>query len=154
MPIQNRNNREVFRIDLTGIEAMTAKLDQIVNDIDERLDETLTRLALKVIADAKKLAPIDSGDLEAALIVGEIKKLIGSTSIDLGASPEVNHYVVAQHEGFMKTAGGKLVEFTPGEKTLSKPALGGYMPGKKFLENALKMNEKLIIEELSKVLEG
>lgn len=154
MPNQSRGNREVFRIDLTGIEAMTAKLDQIVNDIDDRLDETITRLALKVIYDAKKLAPLDEGDLEAAMVVGEIKKLIGSTSIDLGASPEVNHYVVAQHEGFMKTADGKIVEFALGEKTLSKPAHGGYMPGKKFLENALKMNEQLIIEELSKVLEG
>src|SRR5690606_40594101 len=97
--------------------------------------------------------PIYEGDLEAALNVGEVKKLIGASYIDMGTSPEVDHYAVAQHEGFVKR-NGKILPFTPGEKTRSKPMHGGYMPGKKFLENALKMNEKLIIDELSKVLEG
>ncbi|WP_410770976.1 HK97 gp10 family phage protein [Fontibacillus sp. BL9] len=133
---------------------MIDRLDRLEDDLDRRLEETLTSLALKVIADAKKLAPIDEGDLEAALIVGEVMQTIAGMYIDLGTSPEVDDYAVVQHEGFRKTKGGKLVEMTPGPKTMSKPAHGGYMPGKKYLENALKMNEELILEELSKVLEG
>jgi hypothetical protein len=41
---------------------------------------------------------------------------------------------------------------SPGPKTESKPPHKGYMPGKKFLENAIKINEKLIIDELRKAL--
>ncbi|WP_247681742.1 HK97 gp10 family phage protein [Paenibacillus sp. Marseille-P2973] len=133
---------------------MIDRLDRLEDDLDRRLEETLTRLALKVIADAKKLAPIDSGDLEAALVIGEVKRSIAGMYIDLGTSPEVDGYAVVQHEGFRKTKDGKLVEMTPGPKTMSKPSHGGFMPGKKYLENALKMNEELILEELSKVLEG
>lgn len=147
-------DHKIFSFSLEGIEAMIDRLDRLEDDLDRRLEETLTRLALKVIADAKKLAPIDSGDLEAALVIGEVKQSIAGMYIDLGTSPEVDDYAVVQHEGFRKTKNGKLVEMTPGPKTLSKPAHGGYMPGKKYLENALKMNEELILEELSKVLEG
>ncbi|WP_059043944.1 HK97 gp10 family phage protein [Paenibacillus rubinfantis] len=146
--------RKIFSFSLEGIEAMVNRLDRLEKDLDRRLDETLTRLALKVIADAKRLAPIDTGDLEAALVVGEVKRSIAGMYIDLGASPEVDDYAVVQHEGFRKTKNGRLVELTPGEKTISKGAYNGYMPGKKFLENALKMNEQHILEELSKVLEG
>ncbi|MGP0583702.1 HK97 gp10 family phage protein [Paenibacillus timonensis] len=147
-------DHKIFSFSLEGIEAIINRLDQLENDIDRRLDETLTRLALKVIADAKRLAPIDSGDLEAALVVGEVKRTIADVYIDLGTSPEVDDYAVVQHEGFRKTKDGRLVELTPGEKTISKGAYNGYMPGKKFLENALKMNEQHILEELSKIMEG
>lgn len=141
-----------FSFNLDGLEAIYAAYDAALDEIDKRVDETLTKLALKIIHDAKMLAPLDEGDLEAALIVGEVKQLIGASYIDFGTSPEVDHYAIPQHEGFRKTSKGALVTFTPGEKTLSKGAYNGYMPGKKYLENALKMNEQLIIEELSKIL--
>ncbi|MGI2294175.1 HK97 gp10 family phage protein [Paenibacillus sp. GXUN7292] len=143
-----------FSFNLDGLEAMISALDAAVEEIDARIDATLERLALKIIHDAKRLAPIDTGDLEAALIVGEVKKLIGVSYIDFGTSPEVNDYAVVQHEGFRKTASGKIVQLTPGEKTRSKGAYNGELPGAKYLERAIKMNEKLIIEELSKILEG
>jgi hypothetical protein len=147
-------DRKIFSFSLEGIEAAIDRLDRLEKDLDRRIEETLTRLALKIIADAKKLAPIDSGDLEAALVIDEVKRTIAGMYIDLGTSPEVDGYAVVQHEGFRKTKDGKLVELTPGEKTISKGAHNGYLPGKKYLENALKMNEKLILEELSKILEG
>lgn len=147
-------DRKIFSFSLEGIEAAIDRLDRLEKDLDRRIEETLTRLALKIIADAKKLAPIDSGDLEAALVIDEVKRTIAGMYIDLGTSPEVDDYAVVQHEGFRKTKNGRLVELTPGEKTMSKGSYNGYMPGKKFLENALKMNENLILEELSKILEG
>lgn len=146
-------NREIFRFSLEGIDAMINRIDQLDAEIMRRLDATLTRLALKVIFDARKLAPIDEGDLESALIVGDVKKTIEGMYIEMGVSPEVD-YAVVQHEGLRKTKNGVEVVLTPGEKTLSKGPHGGYMPGKKFLENALKMNEQLIMRELSEILQG
>ncbi|MBO2942808.1 hypothetical protein JJQ72_02260 [Paenibacillus sp. F411] len=147
-------DRKVFSFSLEGIEAMVDRLEQMESNFDRRLEAVLTRLALKVIADAKRLAPIDEGDLEAALVVGEVKQALAGMYIDMGTSPEVDDYAVVQHEGFRKTKSGAIAVMMPGEKTRSKPSHGGYLPGKKFLENALKMNEELILQELKSVLEG
>jgi HK97 gp10 family phage protein len=144
------DSREVFSVE--GIGTAIADLDRIEREIELKLDRVLTRLAQKVIEDAKKLAPIDSGDLEAALVVGEVKKLLGTMFIDFGTSSEVDEYATVQHEGFRKTKNGKVVHMTPGPKTASKGSHKGYMPGKKYLENAIKINERLIIEELSAAL--
>lgn len=143
-----------FSFNLDGLEAMISALDAALEQIDERIDAKLEELALNIIHDARRLAPNLSGDLEEALIIGEVKQLIGVSYIDFGTSPEVNDYAVVQHEGFRKTASGKIVQLSPGEGTSSKGAYNGYLPGKKYLENAIKMNEKLIIEELSKILKG
>jgi HK97 gp10 family phage protein len=143
-----------FNFNLEGIEVMVGALDDFTEELDRRLEDTLLRLAHKVIHDAKRLAPIDSGDLEAALVVGEVMQMLGRMYVDVGTSPEVDHYAVPQHEGFRVTSKGTLVMLEPGERTLSKGPYNGEMPGKKFLERALKMNEKQIIEELSKILEG
>ncbi|HHY74035.1 MAG TPA: HK97 gp10 family phage protein [Bacillus bacterium] len=144
---------EMFSFSMEGIEAIISQLDRYEQEVDKRLKETLENLAEKIIADAKKLAPIDSGDLEAALIIGEVVKTIGEMYIDFGTSPEVDEYATIQHEGFRKTKDGEIVQLTPGEKIKSKSKklpshLSGYTPGKKYLENAIKANETLIIEEL------
>jgi HK97 gp10 family phage protein len=147
-------SREVFSIE--GIGASIADLDRIEKEMEQKIERVLTRLAEKVIHDAKRLAPLLSGDLESALIVDEVKKEIKLIYIDFGVSPEVSHYATVQHEGFRKIRKGKnkgkVVHMSPGPKTESKQPYKGYMPGKKYLENAIKINEKLIIEELRKAL--
>lgn len=147
-------SRGKFTVELTGLDKIVDHLDELEKELDRRIDATLTRLATKIIHDAKRLAPIDTGDLEAALVVGEVKQQLTERYIEFGTSPEVDDYAVVQHEGFRKTKTGALVQLTPGEKTRSKGQYNGYSPGKKYLENAIKMNEQLIRTELSKILEG
>jgi hypothetical protein len=137
---------------IEGIDAMLNTLDRIEQEMEERLNITLLKLANKIIFDAKKLAPLDSGDLEAALVVGEVVTMLKNKYIDFGNSPEVDDYAVVQHEGFRKTSKGTMVYMTPGEKTQSKGSHKGYLPGKKYLENAIVINEKLILTELAIVL--
>ncbi|MFE5278816.1 hypothetical protein ACFQ9F_31305, partial [Bacillus cereus] len=88
----------------------------------------------------------------SALTVGVVKTMIRSKYIDFGVSPEVGAYATVQHEGFRKTKSGRVVYMSPGPKTASKPGYKGYSPGKKYLENAIKINESLIIEELRNAL--
>lgn len=147
-------NDGAFSFNLEGIDAIIGRLDDLEEDVETRLDATLTKLAMKIIHDAKRLAPIDSGDLEAGLIVGEVIQLIGLSAIDFGVSMEVGDYALIQHEGFNKTPSGKVIKLKPGKKTMSKGNYKGYAPGKKYLANAIKLNEKLIKSELSKILEG
>ncbi|MCU9614084.1 HK97 gp10 family phage protein [Caldibacillus lycopersici] len=142
--------KEIFSIE--GIEILSKKLDNLEKEMEKRIDKVLIKLALKVIADAKRLAPLDSGDLEAALVVSDVKKELKRRYIDFGTSPEVDHYATVQHEGFRKTKDGKVIYMSPGNKTESKPHYKGYEPGKKYLENAITLNERLIITELRKAL--
>ncbi|RKD20964.1 hypothetical protein BEP19_14860 [Ammoniphilus oxalaticus] len=137
---------------LEGIEMMVQNLDKVSKKVDQRLDDTLTKLAHQVITDAKALVGVDSGDLEGSLVVGEVKKEIRRIYIDFGNSPETDDYAAVQHEGFRKTKSGKVIHMSPGPITASKPNHKGFTPGKKYLENALKINEELIKKELSKVL--
>jgi hypothetical protein len=145
-------SRNVYSFDIEGIDTMILRLEQIEQEMYDRIDRTLTSLAEKVIFDAKKLAPLDSGDLEAALVVADVKKVLQRIYIDFGTSPEVDDYAVVQHEGFRKTKSGQIVNMSPGEKTISKGPHKGYMPGKKYMENAIKINERLIITELTAAL--
>jgi len=146
--------RSRFEIRLDGLDAFIDNLDRMEHELDQRIEKKLVAMAEKVIHDAKRLAPLDTGDLEAALVVGEIQRTIDGVHIDMGASPEVDHYAVVQHEGFMHGKDGRLIELTPGEKTRSKGMYNGYAPGKKFLENALNMNEKAFFDDMAEVLKG
>ncbi|KIL46934.1 hypothetical protein KP77_25030 [Jeotgalibacillus alimentarius] len=139
---------------LGGLDEMEQSLTNIEREFFRNLDIVLTKLAEKVIEDARMLAPVLSGDLEAALDIDEVKTMLSAIYIDFGvvASPEVAPYAWAQHEGFRKTKTGKVVHFSPGEVTSSKGAHKGFMPGKKYLENAITINEKTIMKELATAL--
>ena len=146
--------RSRFEIRLDGLEAIIDNLDRMERELDQRIEKKLVTRAEKVIHDGKRLAPLDTGDLEAALVVGEVQRTGEGMHIELGASTEVDSYSVVQHEGFMHGKDGRLIELTPGEKTRSKGMYNGYAPGKKFLENALKMNEQPFFDDMADVLKG
>ncbi|MDW0113765.1 hypothetical protein QT711_11255 [Sporosarcina saromensis] len=144
-----------FSFELIGTEEMKDVLDEFEKAFFRNLDKVLTKLAEKVIQDARRLAPIDSGDLEAALDKDTVKTDIASMYIDFGVvmSPEVAPYAWAQHEGFRKTKSGKVVIFTPGPKTQSKGSHKGHNPGKKYLQNAIAINEDTVLSELAEALQ-
>lgn len=143
-----------YGFELVGMEEMKENLNEIERRFFQNLDRVLTLLAEKIVLDARRLAPIDSGDLEAALDIGTVKSALNSTYIDFGVtvSPEVAPYAWAQHEGFRKTKSGAVVMFSPGPKTISKGTHKGFMPGKKYLQNAIDLNEDMVMEELAKAL--
>lgn len=143
-----------FKFDLIGLDGMKAELTTAEREFFRNLDRVLTKLAEKVIQDARRLTPLLSGDLEAALDIGQVKTAIASTYIDFGiaVSPEVAPYAWAQHEGFRKTKTGKVVMFSPGEKTESKGSYKGFEPGKKFLQHAIELNEETVLDGLAKAL--
>lgn len=143
-----------IRFSWDGLDEMETELLRYEKQLLERLSKVLRDLAIKVVDDAKHLAPIDDGDLEAALDVDEVMLTLKSMYIDLGviASAEVQHYAMVQHEGFRKTKDGRVIYMFPGEKTRSKPIHKGYSPGKKFLQHAIEANEKMILDTLAKEL--
>ncbi|WP_172369566.1 hypothetical protein [Sporosarcina jiandibaonis] len=143
-----------FSFELIGIEEMKAELTAIERRFYQNLDRVLNDLADKVILDARRLAGLDSGDLEAALDKDTVKTDLKNMYIDFGvmASPEVAPYAWAQHEGFRRTKKGKVVHFSPGPKTISKGPYKGFMPGKKFLQNAITINEDLVLTKLAEAL--
>ncbi|MEC1714760.1 HK97-gp10 family putative phage morphogenesis protein [Schinkia azotoformans] len=133
----------IFSFDLTGIDVMIAKLDRLEKEIDRKLDDALIKCAELVVEDARKLAPLDTGDLEAAINVGDIKRELQRRYIEVGVSPEVEDYAIRMHED----------DYKPGVKTASKEGVKGFTPGRKYLENAIKANEKIIIQKLAEALQ-
>lgn len=143
-----------YQFELYGVQEMSDRLTQIEKDFFKNLDRVLSGLAELVISDARKLAPLLSGDLEASLDFDKVKTTISSMYIEFGvvSSPEVDNYAWAQHEGFRKTKKGKMVMFSPGEKTASKGAYKGFFPGKKYLQNAITINEGMILGKLAEAM--
>lgn len=129
-----------FSFGLNGIDAMIKLLDDFQGDMESSLVKGLEHLGDSVVHDAKRLAPLDEGDLEAAMVRTEVQKEGSTFYLDVGTSPEVDDYAIVQHEGFRRTKTGRVVWLKPGEKTMSKGAYMGYMPGKKFLQNATVIN--------------
>ena len=98
-----------IKFSFEGLDEMESELIRYEKILLEGLSRVLRELALKVIQDARKLAPIDSGDLEAALDIDDVMLTIKSLYIDLGvtASAEVQQYAMVQHEGFRRTKNGR-----------------------------------------------
>lgn len=144
-----------YVFDLYGTREMSNELSMIEKAFFKNLDKVLTGLAELVILDARRLAPLKSGDLEASLDFDRVKTNISTMYIDFGVvtSPEVEAYAWAQHEGFRKTKNGKVVMFNPGEVTESKGPYKGHLPGKKFLQNAIAINEAMILDKLSEAMD-
>jgi len=143
-----------YGFELDGLEEMKEMLTEVEREFFRNLDTVLTRLAEKVVQDARRLAPIESGDLEAALDKDAVKTSLANTYIEFGVtvSPEVAPYAWAQHEGFRRTKSGAVVMFSPGPITSSKGSHKGFMPGKKFLQNAITINEDLVLGKLAEAL--
>lgn len=137
-----------FSFGLQGIEAMIKLLDDFEGDMEIGLVKGLELLGDSVVHDGKRLAPLDEGDLEAALVRTEVQRDGAIFFIEVGTSPEVDDYAIVQHEGFRKTKSGHIAWMQPGEKTRSKGAYMGYLPGKKFLQNAVIINVKKINEKM------
>lgn len=133
--------RDIFSFDVTGIDVMIAKLDQLSNEMEKKLDDALTECAQLVVEDARALAPKDEGILIPAINESEVKKTLHQRYIEIGISPEAAAYATRMHEDF----------YTPSDSEKQKP-YKGHMPGRKYLENAIKLNEKKIIEILTEAL--
>lgn len=144
-----------YTFELNGLQEMSDKLTMFEKMFFKNLDNILSELAEKVILDARRLAPVLSGDLEASLDFDEVKTSLSMMYIDFGvvSSPEVQGYAWAQHEGFRKVKKtGKVIMFTPGESTGSKGPYKGFSPGKKYLQNAITINEDLVLNKLAEAM--
>lgn len=144
-----------YTFDLYGLREMSNELSLFEKRFFKNLDQVLSKLAEKVILDARRLSPLLGGDLEASLDFDEVKTSLSMMYIDFGvvSSPEVQGYAWAQHEGFRKDPKtGKVIHFSPGEVTESKGPYKGFTPGKKYLQNAITINESLVLDRLAQAM--
>jgi HK97 gp10 family phage protein len=145
-------SRKIVGFKMEGLDLVLANMDRISDEVDRRLRQTLTEASLWVEESAKDLAPHESGDLEADISAKPVKRTATGYETEVGSNKD---YAARRHEEeprmgtFPKYLGaGQKVDVYyingRGLSTRSKPALGRYLPGRKFLENALKYNKKKI----------
>jgi len=116
----------MIEIKWTGIDEFGKLLDGLEDEVLSVLEGVVDRSGEHCLAQAQKLAPKLTGDLEgsgtperAAIVGGGVDKQIG-----FGGLP----YVVRRHEEV----------YNPGTKTRGKPSVDGMTPGRKFLENPVR----------------
>lgn len=148
-----------FDINNQDTERFIAKMKTADKKLVTNMIKKANKVGYQVEADAKALAPRDTGQLEQSIQSTGAKYVNGQISLSVG-SPLV--YALRRHEEpsrkgmYNKYARG--VTYTDyyingrGELTRAKPNVGSFEPGRKFLTNAKLLNQSRWRSQLANVV--
>lgn len=148
-----------FGINNQDTESFIAKMKTADKKLVTNIITKANKVGYQVEADAKALAPRDTGQLEQSIQSTGAKYVNGQISLSVG-SPLV--YALRRHEEpsrkgmYNKYARG--VTYTDyyingrGELTRAKPNVGSFEPGRKFLTNAKLLNQSRWRSQLANVV--
>lgn len=142
-------------IRVTGLSAIKANLQRVMTKKDRQSLAWLRQAALKVRDDARDNAPIDTGDLEGAIVVKEVgggrtsRGTFAAKTINVGVDESLlnlgehsdHDYATTMHES----------TYNLGPKSQAKAAQGKDV-GPKYLERALHDNEERLQIEAQQFL--
>lgn len=136
---------ELIRIEWDGLQEMKRLFEEMNENFEKILLEEYTKYGMLVEEGAKALAPHDEGDLESSINFGKAQREGNGVSVEGGSNMA---YALRRHEEPYREGehpkydnGAKFPKFYVngrGVRTRSKAAWRGFMPGRKFLENAIK----------------
>ncbi len=135
-------------IKVTGIKDNILRLRNIGTRVHENARKTMHASADRIVELARKMAPVDKGNLEAA-----IQKQVGyegprgRLAIDIVIMPEANGVHVADYATFMHEGHYQL-----GPKSEEKQAREGVVVGPGFLTRAAEPEQKKLNDRLIAVV--
>lgn len=130
---------------LKGLSAVQAKFSRAETKVMDGSLSALRAMAALVVAEAKRNAPIDTGDLENAIVAIEDRDRnalgqFGQITIRVGV--DINKLQLHLHKGFdYSIPMHEDPNYNLGPKSEEKQARQGNHVGYKYLERALKDNE-------------
>lgn len=131
------SNKEIFSIEIKGIDEMIARLDKIPDEALDVLEKTLVENAHHLIHESKKQCPVDTGRLRGTATVGKTKRRSRDVTVEAGYGTDYGIYV---HEN---TDADHSVESTAAVATKSKkPTRKPYKLSAKTLERRAKAGQK------------
>lgn len=87
------SNKEIFSIEIKGIDEMIARLDRIPDEALDVLEKTVKENAHHLIAESKKQCPVDTGRLRGTATVGRVKRKSQEVSVEVGYGTDYAIYV-------------------------------------------------------------
>lgn len=117
---------------VTGVQAAVLRLRNIEKRVHENARKTMHRAADRIVATAKKMAPVDEHNLEDAIVKqvgyeGDRRRL----AIDVVVLPSVNGVRVEDYAAYMHNG-----EYNLGEKSQAKQAGQNEVVGPGFIDRA------------------
>lgn len=122
----------------------------------------LRKGARLVAESSKKMAPVDTHDLERAIAVEEVRLNQDYILMEVGVNdPSVDDYAVLMHEnllpfgaGIPNRPGDRPPTLGPGSQAKDSANDANHRVGGKFLERALDLHEEAIVEAVADKLLG
>lgn len=87
------SNKEIFSIEIKGIDEMIARLDKIPDEALDVLEKTLVENAHHLINESKKQCPVDTGRLRGTATVGKTKRRSRDVTVEAGYGTDYAIYV-------------------------------------------------------------
>lgn len=148
-----------INIELEGFEEFADTISKIPKRFNEIMTEELHKVSLTAERYARQLAPRDTGELENSINTGSVKREGNSFVVYVGTNMEYATYV---HELNSSRVGDKYDKGVKipgyyvngrGAGTRAKPNVKGYMPGRKYLRNAIVLTETHLETAMSRAIE-
>lgn len=145
-------------IEFDDLEQFADKCREAKGNVKHILREELTKVAFMAERYARQLAPYDTGELEASIHAGPLQSTGTGYVVYIGTNKEYATYV---HElnssrvGHKYDNGIKLENYYVGgrgERTRNKASVKGYLPGRKYLRNAIVLTDPLLNKAMQRVI--
>ncbi len=122
-----------IKMKVTGTNELKAALRHAAGVVPDAARKQMHRGSDRIVANAKKFAPVDDGDLEASIRKDKTYGEKGRLQIDIVAGGGVTErYAVIMHES----------DYQLGKKSQAKQAGQSEIVGSKFLERAADLESK------------
>lgn len=141
--------KNVFDIQWEGLDALEKEFDKMDKKFTRILAEEYTKYGKLVEEGTKALAPQDESDLTDSINFDKAEITRTGVTVEGGASSE---YALRRHEEPYREGtypkydnGAKFEDYYVdgrGLATRLKPNWRGYMPGRKYMENAIKATQR------------
>lgn len=120
--------RDVFSVEWSGLDEFNKLLDKMEKEHEKVIMEELTKFGMLAEEGTKALVHHDEGTLEDSINFDKARKEGGGIVVTGGTNVS---YAMMRHENPGRGPG-----------TLAKPTWRGYVPGPKYMENAIKAIDK------------
>lgn len=157
--------RDGFSIEWDGLDEFIDELEGMEKEFVANVEKGMAKYGMLAEEGSRALVHRDSGDLETSISFGKPKREGGNIVVEGGSNLA---YALRRHEERVRRgyhdkydAGVKYPRYYfngRGERTQQKPTWRGEVPGRKFMERAIKVTEtefdKIMAEALEKTLGG
>lgn len=153
------NGNMNIRIELENFDEFAKAVRAMPKRFESILMSELRKVALQAERYARQLAPYDTGDLEASINAGPVKREGSAYVVYVGTNKEYATYVHELNSTRIGDKYDKGIKITGyyvngrGKRTRDKPSVKGYQPGRKYLRNAIVLTDTHLTTAMNRAID-